>query len=588
MHYLNEDHVLLFLIQVLVLLVFAKILGGLCQRRGIPALAGEILAGILLGPTVFGRILPSFQRAIFPPDVTQVTMLETVSWFGVLFLLLATGFEVDISTVWKQGKSALLIGIVGVLVPLGIGALVFPFVSAIFWGSQATRLSFTLFLATAASITAISVVARVIYDLDITKSDVGLVSLSSCAVNDLFGWLVFTIVLALAASAEQQAEQPFNPGQLLLVLSEIVLFGAVCLTVGSKVFGALTTRLKGSALPQPATTLTLIACLGLSCGAITHGIGIHSVLGFFIAGIMAGNTKAISEQTREMISQTIHAIFVPVFFATIGIKVDFLQGIDVWLVLLFTAVAMGGKFIGAWIGARMARFSRPDAISIGIIFVPGGAMEIIVGILALEMRLIPESVFVAIVFAALFSSIAVGPLLAWSIRRREEVDVGGLLVRDAICLDLAGKSRWEVIPELCGKVAQVVSALDAQTLAQAVREREEIMGTGIEKGVAVPHARLKQLGAPLVAFGRSKTGIDWDARDGLATHFVFLILTPQEEEGLQVQILASIARVMTQTDIPGKIMDAESREDVFGTLNQALRIEQPPSRRDPHRRVTNV
>ena len=571
MHYLNEEHVLLFLVQVLILLSLAKILGALCQRRGIAALAGEILAGILLGPTVFGRLLPSLQGALFPPEAIQMTMIETVSWFGVLFLLLAIGFEVDVSTVWKQGKSALYVGIVGIIVPLGIGCLVFPFLSSEFWGPHANRLSFSLFLSTAAAITAISVVARVIHDLDITKSDVGLVSLSSCAVNDLLGWFVFTIVLAMASSDK------INPIQLLKVLFEIVLFGITCLTIGSKVVGALTARLKHSTLPQPATTLTLIACLGLSCGALTHWIGIHAILGFFLAGIMAGNTNAISERTREMISQTIHAIFVPVFFATIGIKVDFLSGVDLCLTLLFTAVAMGGKFVGAWIGARMARISRPDALSIGMIFVPGGAMEIIVGMLALELQLITEGVFVAIVFAALSSSVAVGPLLAWSIRRRERVDVGGLLLRKAVCLNLKGKSRWDVIQELCERVARATGTLDKRTLVREVRRREEIMGTGLEKGVAVPHARLQQLKTPLVAFGRSKLGVDWDARDGLATHFVFLILTPEEEEGLQVQILASIARVMSEGEVPGILMSAEREEEVLEALSQALDVRKEKS-----------
>ena len=568
MHYLDESHIFLFLLQVFVLLVTAKVLGALCHRRGIPALAGEILAGILLGPTIFGRVLPGLQAALFPQEVIQATMLETVSWIGVLFLLLATGFEVDVSTVWKQGRSVLLIGIVGVVVPLAIGAGVFVFLPEDYWGPNATHLSFALLLATAASITAISVVARVIHDLDITKSDVGLVSLSSCAVNDLFGWLVFAIVLALTASAD------INTNDLLKVFFQIILFGVVCLTVGSKAVDLLTTWIKKSSLPQPATTLTVIACLGLSCGAITQWIGIHSVLGFFLAGIMAGNTKAISEQTRQMISQTIYAIFVPVFFATIGIKVDFLQGMDLFLVVLFTFLAMGGKFVGAWMGARMARFSKPDAISIGIAFTPGGAMEIIVGMLALELKLIPESVFVAIVFAALFSSVTVGPLLAWSIRRRQAVDVSGLLLRGAVQLALKGKTRWEVIAELSAKVAKSEAGLDAEALERAVRQREEIMGTGLEKGIAIPHARLKELERPMVAFGLSKRGIDWDARDGLATHFVFLILTPEEEEGLQVQILASIAKAMTQTDLPGELMSAEDEERVFNLLNQTLAVEQ--------------
>ena len=569
MHYLDESHISVFLVQVFILLVSAKVLGALCYRRGIPAVAGEILAGIVLGPTILGRLLPAFQETLFPREAIQVTMLDTVSWFGVLFLLLATGFEVNVSTVWKQGKAALSIGIVGVVIPIVIGCMAFPWLPKSCWGANSDHLTFTLFLATAASITALSIVGRLMYDMDIMKSDVGTVSLAACAVNDVFGWMIFTMVLALTKQSGTELEP------LLRVFFEIVLFGTLCLTLGSTVVGAITARIKKSSLPQPGTMLTFIACLGVLCGAITDWIGIHAILGFFLAGIMAGNTNEVSEHTRETLSQAVHAIFVPLFFASIGIKVDFLAGTDLVVLLVFTAVAIGGKFIGAWVGARFARLSRADALSVGIAFTPGGAMEIVVGMLALELRLISEGVFVAIVFAALLSSVTVGPLLAWSIRRRKAIDVGGLLLRGALALQLKATTRWQVIEELCGKVAAAEPDIDAQTLVKAVRRREKVMGTGLERGVAVPHARLRQLDRPIVAFGRSSVGINWDARDGLATHFVFLILTPEVEEGMQVQILASIAKAMTETDLPGKLMSADDEEAVFNLLNQKLALERP-------------
>ena len=176
-------------------------------------------------------------------------------------------------------------------------------------------------------------------------------------------------------------------------------------------------------LPHPATVLTFISCLGMLCGAITQWIGIHSILGFFLAGIMAGNTSEISEREREIISQMVHSVFVPIFFATIGLKVDFIRNLDPLLVIIFTAVAVGGKFIGAWAGAFFAKMPKPDSLSVGIAFIPGGAMEIIIGLLALEIDLISETGFVAIVFAALSSSILVGPLLSWSIGRRRRLDI---------------------------------------------------------------------------------------------------------------------------------------------------------------------
>jgi Kef-type K+ transport system membrane component KefB/mannitol/fructose-specific phosphotransferase system IIA component (Ntr-type) len=566
MHYLDESHIFLFLVQVSTLLVTAKVLGAVCQKRGVPAVAGEILAGILLGPTILGRTFPSLHEFLFPAEVVQVTMLDTVSWFGVLFLLLATGFEISISTVWKQGKSSLVIGAVGVLIPFLIGCAVFSWLPEAYWGAKTNRLTFALFLATAAAISAIPVIAKILHDLDILKSDFGLITLSAFIVNDVLGWLAFTLVLGLALGTGASG---WSTARVFL---EILLFGAVCLTIGSKVIGAITTRLQRSSLPQPGTTLSFICALGLLCGAITQWIGVHAILGFFLAGIMAGNAPEISERMRQTISQMIYAIFVPIFFATIGLKVDFLANIDLLLLVTVTAVAVGGKYLGAWAGGRLAKLSKPDSLSIGIAHIPGGAMEIVIGILALELELIPENVFVALVFAALSSSVAVGPLLAWSIRRRAVVDVRKLLLRDAVMLELSGTTRWEVIDELCARVVAAADDVDGKTLVETVRARESVMGTGIEQGVAVPHGRLAGLRRPMVAFGLSRTGIDWDAPDGLTTHLVFLILTPEQEGGMQVQILASIATAMAQNGTRSKLISVETEHEAIELLDSILSL----------------
>ena len=564
MRFLDEAHVSLFLIQVLVLLVTAKVLGALCVRRGIPALVGEIVAGVLLGPTILGRFVPGIHNAIFPQDAIQVTMLETISWFGVLFLLLSTGFEINVSTVWKQGKAAVSIGVLGVIIPILLGCSVFYWLPSSYWGANANHLTFTAFLATAASITGLSVVARLLHDMDILKSDLGTTSLSACVVNDVFGWLVFALVLAMA---EHTHIQIFP---LLKVILGIVLFGAFGLTLGSRAVGAVCALIKRSALPLSETVLALIVCVGVLCGAVTNWIGIHAILGFFLAGIMIGNAREISEHTRETLSQTIHAVFVPLFFAGIGLKVDFLAGGDPFVIVVFTVVALAGKFLGAWTGARLVRLPKSDALSVGILFIPGGAMEIVVGVLALEMQLITVDLFVAIVFAALFTSVIAGPLTAWSIRRRGIVDVKTFLIRDAIRMDLNGTTPSEIIEEMAAKLAECTAVVDRQTLIDAVLERESIMSTGLERGVAVPHARLPQLRRPMIAYGRSLAGVYWDARDGNPIHSVFLVLTPQTDYGAQVQILASIARLMTRPDISGSLMLAVDEGEAFKILRQNL------------------
>ena len=405
MHYLDESHILLFLVQLLVLLGAARTLGAICEEFGVPAITGEILAGVVLGPTLLGRALPEFQAMLFPHEAVQSVMLETVSWLGVFFLLLSSGFHVDVRRAVKQGRTAMLVGVVGVLVPILIGFPAFFFLDEHYWGSDANRFSFSLFLAVAGSITAISVVARILADLGFSRTADGTLALSACAINDIFGWFLFTVVISIATASE------LNVGEIATTSLGVIAFVAVCLWLGSRVMGIAARWVSATSLAQPAAMMTLVVTAGLLCGAFTQWLGIHAILGFFLAGTMAGSAEGVSEELKESLTETLHAVFVPVFFATLGIKIDFLTGLEFWITVLFTVVAMGGKFLGAWLGAKMAR--HDSAVLMGIIFVPGGAMEIVVGTLALELRLINESVFVAIVFAALASSIVAGPLIRW-------------------------------------------------------------------------------------------------------------------------------------------------------------------------------
>ena len=411
MHYLNESHILLFLLQILILLGCARTLSVICEAFKIPSIAGEILAGIILGPTLLGRVSPSLQLWLFPLDQTQSTMLETVSWLGVFFLLLSSGFHVDIRKAFRSGRAALLIGIVGVLFPIALGYPVFSKFDPIYWGDKANVVSFALFLSVAGSITAISVVARTIGDLEISKTPKGSLALSSCAINDIFGWFLFTVVISLVT--------PHNMSSIELVLSIIGIIGFIVLsaTYGTQLLSIALRRVEATSLTQPAAAQTLIVSVGLLCGAITQWLGIHAILGFFLAGTIAGSAKGVSDDLRKSVSDTLHAIFVPLFFATLGLKIDFLAGMVFWPTIIFCLVAILGKFVGAWLGAILGKQSQQTSILMGITFIPGGAMEIVVATLALELQLIGQTIFVAIVFAALLSSILAGPLIGIQKRR---------------------------------------------------------------------------------------------------------------------------------------------------------------------------
>jgi Kef-type K+ transport system membrane component KefB len=298
-----------------------------------------------------------------------------------------------------------------VLVPIFIGIAAFNLVDISYMGTNANKLSFILFLSVAASITAISVVARALEDLGIARTKEGSLALSACAVNDLFGWLLFTVVISLATGSKVTTTEVAT--NFLATLG----FVAICITIGAPIVDKAARIVKKASIKNEMGLQTLIVSVGLVCGVITQWLGIHAILGFFLAGTMVGSAPSIDERMQTSFSNTAHAIFVPLFFASIGLNIDFLTGLELWITLLFTIVAVGGKFIGAWIGAHLGKMKNPRSILMGLVFIPGGAMEIVVGALALELKIIDQRVFVAIVFAALASSIVTGPAVGSWARR---------------------------------------------------------------------------------------------------------------------------------------------------------------------------
>lgn len=562
---MTEQHLGIFLLQVLLLLALARGLGELLRSFGHPPLVGEILIGLLLGPTLLGRAWPELQGLLFPPDPIQQAMLDTVSWFGVLFLLLETGLEVDVSAAWRQRGPALRVGIIGVLVPLVIGVGLSLALPDRYLADPSQRLAFSLFLGTTIAISAMVIIARVLHDLDLVKTDLGLVTLCGYAVNDILAWVILSVVLGLATPAG------VSVASVVLVLGLAIAFTAFCLTWGLRGVDQVITFVSERLPGQPGVVLTFVSCLGLACGAITHGVGLTALLGFFLAGIMAGQSRGLSEQTRHVVSQMVHSVFVPLYFAGLGLQYDFLAEFDWFIVAFVTVVSIAAKFGGAWLGALGTTLSREDRLSIGIAFTPSGVTGIVVADIALEYGILTPPVFVGIVVSAVVSSLLVAPWLSWSIRRRKAVDVPSFFARPAIVPDLRGTTRWEVIDELCQGLAGHGGLPRAETCTAAIRAREDLVGTGIGGGVAIPHARLPDLERPVLTFGRSVAGVDWDAPDGLPVQLVFLLLVPEHEHGLQLQILAALAQGLSHATVRERLATAESDPAVWDALREVLR-----------------
>lgn len=282
-------------------------------------------------------------------------------------------------------------------------------------------------------------------------------------------------------------------------------------------------------------------------GAITLKIGIHALFGFFIAGIMCGESKALTKNTRHVIAQMVRSVLVPLFFASIGLKIDFLAKFDLVLVLFIVSIGIIGRYFGAWIGVWATRRFHGYRHLIAIAHVPGGEMQIVIGILALEYGVISETVFVAIVFSAILSCVIAGPWMKTALRGKRAGSLEEFFVAEGLIPQLRAGTREEAIREL-SESAAACTGVDTEAIFSAVIEREQTMGTAFEEGIAVPHARMEGILKPFIFMGRSPQGIEWNSPDGKRTDLIYMILTPSQDMDSQVFILRSIAAAMMRPE----------------------------------------
>jgi mannitol/fructose-specific phosphotransferase system IIA component (Ntr-type) len=347
-------------------------------------------------------------------------------------------------------------------------------------------------------------------------------------------------------------------------------FTFFCLTFGRHLVDFVFSKIKARQTSPTAAPLTMLWLLGLACGAVTQKLGIHALFGFFLAGIMAGGVEAIPERTRQVISHMVYAIFVPLFFASIGLKVDFLNNFDPFIVAFVSLISVAGKFGGAWLGVGLAKLPKSNRLPVAIAHIPGGSMEIVIGLIAYQYRLISEPVFVAIVFSAVVSSIIVGPWLSHALERRKAISILEYFTRRGVSVDWKVFGKDEAIVKLCDLAAGQDDAVEPESFYKPVLEREHLMGTAMEEGIAVPHARLAALRRPLIVFGRSPAGIEWNSPDGKPAQFIFLILTPEHQDEVQVQILSSIARTMGHEQTRKNILEARDADQIWHVLREAF------------------
>jgi Kef-type K+ transport system membrane component KefB/mannitol/fructose-specific phosphotransferase system IIA component (Ntr-type) len=567
---MGEHDIFLFLLSLASLLTCARLLGEIARRIGLPLVVGELLAGIVLGPTIFGRIAPAAQRALFASSMPK-SMLSGYTNVAVVLLLVVAGLEVDLDVVRRRGRSAFLTSVLGIVFPatggLALGLLL-PDSDLVEPGH---RMLFALFVGVALSISALPVIAKTLLDLGLFKTDVGLLVMAAAMVDDLTGWLCFSLLLGPMHGHGTDAAAIGRTLALTLGFVAVTMFGL------RPLFDRTLDRLGRDRHTAPRRALSLLVLLALFGASTTQAIGIHAVFGGFVVGVAAGDSSKLTERTRAVIHEFVTSIFAPVFFASLGLKVDFVRAFDLRLCLFVFSVACLAKVLGCTLGARLGGLRLRSAAAVGFGLNARGAMEIILATLALEAGLIRDQFFVALVAMALLTSLLSGPMMSALLRDDEQEDVGLLFREGAFVRDIAAKTAGAAIDELVQSIAETLGEL-APIARKSVLEREAVASTGVGDEIAIPHGAVEGLKRPFLAVGLSRDGVDFDAHDGRPARIIVLLLMPPRTYDLEVRILASLARVLNSAENRARLLvatpaDARAIFDGAGT--------QPRRRRPP-------
>jgi Kef-type K+ transport system membrane component KefB/mannitol/fructose-specific phosphotransferase system IIA component (Ntr-type) len=561
--FLSPHDVMTMFLALATLLGCAKAAAELMQKIGQPSILGEISAGILLGPTVLGHYRPHIYQALFPTTGPMPIVLDTVTTLGVVFFLLTAGLEIDLRSIFRQGKSALLVSVFGVAFPFGAGFLaaeVFPSYMGAVEGTD--TLIFALFVGTALSISALPVIAKILMDLNLLRTEMGTVIISSAMFDDLVGWILFSFVLGMLHPGTAGSAGHGVKHTIVLVL----VFVGVTLTVGRWLFDKILPVLQAHT-SWPGGVLAFIFTLTMAGAAFTEYAGIHAVFGAFVVGIAVGESGHLRKRTSEHIHQIVTNVFAPFFFASIGLRTNFVTNFHFGLTATVIGVACVGKLLGAGWGARLGGMDRTSSLAIGLAMNARGAMEIILGILALQAGLIRENMFVAMVVMALFTSLMSAPAIHFLVRRKRSLTLRDAVSAKLFLPHLAADTRLGALREMCEVAAEVVRNAP-ERLLRLVSERERVVSSGWENELAVPHARVNGLTQPLVVVGKS-AGIDFDARDGKPAKLIILILTGDNQS--QQDLLADASELFSHKEAVDQAVRATSFTELVAALKAPVR-----------------
>ncbi|HWZ45930.1 MAG TPA: cation:proton antiporter [Candidatus Saccharimonadales bacterium] len=400
------------IIQLILIVGCAKATGLLFRRLGQPQVCGEIAAGIILGPSLFGALWPHAQRMVFSPSASD--HLTVLSEVGLIFIMFIIGLEFDFSHLATSTRAVFLVSTAGILVPFLLGV---PLGRWIYFqmGLNVNKVGFTLFVATALSMTAVPVLGRIVVEFNLGKSRLAALAIGAAAMDDAVGWLLLALVSDLVVAR-------FQPTRILVSAAGVAIYLLAMIFLVRPLLKRWTHwAMSKSGHELPPAALAQLIIMFFASAAVTSAIGIFPVFGAFVMGAVLHDQKALCEAVGRQMRDFVTVFFLPVFFTFTGLRTDIssLDGKAGLLAGVVILVAATGKFGGCSVAARLGGLSWRESFSIGAMMNTRGLVDLVVLNTGYDLGIIPKPVFSIFVVMVLFSTYMTAPALRRLIRGTE-------------------------------------------------------------------------------------------------------------------------------------------------------------------------
>lgn len=401
------------LLQLIVIIAATRLFAWLARRWGQAAVVGEMLAGILLGPSLFGYLAPNAFHYIFPLD--SGPLFTGFAQTGIVLLMFQIGLEFDVSVSAVARKTIVLVSLLGAVTPFVLGTLTSPWFFERLPEPRPSATSFTLIFAVSMSITALPVLGRIFLETGLGKTRAGMIAISAAAIDDVLGWILLGAISLFVAGN-------FSLKWVALRAVGIVAIAAVAYWGVRPVLRRYFDRHLAGHKPIGHTGLSIVLVFLFGCALATSHLGLHGLIGAFIFGTALHQQRELGEEWKTRIGPLVTTVFLPIFFAYTGLRTDIGvlgSGEDLARAAAILVIALAGKYGGGYLGARIAGEPPRTAHILGVCMNTRGLMELVVLNMGYDLGILPKSLFTPLVYMAVVTTLIATPLMRRYLRAEQ-------------------------------------------------------------------------------------------------------------------------------------------------------------------------